>query len=162
MGHPNGDPLSNDAIIYDTVVDEIIELGYERNGNYSQCLLPVEGWVYMANENAHEFKESDAHAHHKSRTETDFDPTLIVEERRDYQRQNMIQFTENPLKFEEDHEMDIPDIASEEKESLFNKLITDYKIIHDIVFYFRRHPFLPGIICKYTHIYISLIHTFCK
>merc|ERR1712061_617796 len=57
-----------------------------------------------------------------------FDPTLIQDERRDYSRQRMMRQT------------DQPEFEQEAPTCLQNKYL------QCLVFYFRRHPFLPLLI----------------
>ena len=48
VGDDEGNPKDDSHVLYDTQIDEILQLDLERqNGNYVACLKPVKGWVFL-------------------------------------------------------------------------------------------------------------------
>ena len=146
-----------------------------RNREYVRCLLPVEGWVFLPDPTAeYNWEPLDAIYQKKRRIrdakkraedkangkkvdekigdgqydedgymnpineeeelkggddyDEDFDETLIVEDRRKYNEQRMMRQTVPP---------DLSDME-------INKAM-QIKLLRWLTFYFRRHPFLPGL-----------------
>ena len=181
-GDSKGIPKQDADILYDTVPDEILQLDVNRrNGNYVWCILPVQGYVYLPQEDAQydwgplnqildtkrrikkEMEDEDNDNKNKNNNNTGqydedgymiginemeevksdteqfdnepYDPTLIIEERKNYNQQRIMMQTLRP-----------------EVETEGNKLF-EIKFLRWLIFYFRRHPFLPGTVpsVQYKH-----------
>merc|ERR1712228_320936 len=94
-----------------------------------------------------EIKSDTEHTEHTEEIKSDtqkqekehYDPTLIIVERRDYTQQRMMMQTLRP-----------------EVETDTNKIF-DNKIVSWLIFYFRRHPFLPGLIILIIQAVVEVI-----
>eukprot|EP01083_Nonionella_stella_P286699 975720_1 len=187
-GNDEAIPRDDADIVYDTVPDEILELDVEsRKGKYVRCVKPAEGWVYLPefdvqydwakldeiydhkkrirdkekqNDEENNEKDEDGYAidtideQQELKTDTnnsniggtngkgDDSHLIVQEERRNYEAQRMMMQTVAP-------ELD--------KEP--NKAM-QIKFLAWLVFYFRRHPFLPGLIVLIIQAVIEVIIIF--
>eukprot|EP01084_Bolivina_argentea_P085174 153939_1 len=164
-GNDEGIPRDDASIVYDTVPDEILQLDVEnRRGKYVQCIKPVEGWVFLPefdiqydwakldeiyfhkksahdkpkqndnenNEDGYTIDTSNEQQEYKTdkknnNNQSDDSHLIIQDERRNYEVQRMMMQTIAP-------ELD--------KEP--NKIM-QIGCIARLVFFLRRHPFLPKI-----------------
>eukprot|EP01084_Bolivina_argentea_P045557 83866_1 len=174
-GNDEAIPRDDADIVYDTVPDQILQLDVEsRKGKYVRCLKPVEGWVYLPEfdvqhdwltldeiydhkkrirdkqkQNDDENNEKDEHEYtfidpideqHEHNTDINNNNNsadeskkgddihlLLQEERRNYELQRMMMQTVAPELDEEPN------------------IMMSIKCIAWLVFFVRRHPFLPKI-----------------
>eukprot|EP01084_Bolivina_argentea_P239662 402776_1 len=151
-GNSNGEPISNDSIIYYTVPNEVISISNQPRSDkyYVECILPVKGFVYLPDHNNINLmsgntnnkmttdppqdtseQKHDTQAMH-SRTTTFFE--------RDYTAQTFIKIDKIPAA------KNNPEYNDEKpQETIITKVLSSTAVKKAILF-FRSHPFIPGLI----------------
>eukprot|EP01083_Nonionella_stella_P010271 29316_1 len=141
-GDDNGLPHGDADILYDTIPDEIIQLDVtNRIGKYVRCQKPVAGWVFLPQEEV-QYDWGILNEIYQTKKAQE-EHLLVYEERRDYTQQRMMMQTVPP-------DQDFAEI---------NKLM-QIKALRWLTFYFRRNPFLPGLIILGIQLVIETIILF--